>query len=367
LPLLLGLLCPALAHAGDPSQQWRTIETPHFYVHYYRNVRHDEARVAQLVARAAELAHARIVPALRHAPSAKTHVVVTDDTDGANGSAQIVPMNIVRLYLTGPTSLSTLNDYDDWIYGLILHEYAHIVHIDTIHGLARIVNYVLGKTWAPNQVQPRWFIEGVSTYYETARSGGGRNRSSIHDMYLRMAVLEGKLLEIDQISSWTRYIPRGNVPYLYGGRFLQYLVERFGEKKLADISHVYGGTIIPWAINRIAKQTLGHTFVELYDDFKRHLRQRYELQRAAAASRGLTAFRKVTDHGESSASPVFSADGRELVFLESDGHSMWQIKVLDTASGRIKEAHDLYGGSGVGLSPDSPHNNNREATLRRTF
>ena len=273
LQTLLVVLQPLLLtapeiQAADPSQMWRTITTPHFYVHYYKNDRHDEAKLARRVARAAEVAHRRIVPVLRHAPKQRTHIVLTDDTDGANGSAQIVPMNLVRLFAAPPGSLSALNDHDDWAYGLLLHEYAHIVHIDTIDGLARLVNAVLGKTWAPNQVQPRWFIEGLAVYFESAFTGGGRNRSAIYDMYLRAAVLEGKLLEMDQFTSATRYFPRGTVPYLYGSRFIKYIVDRFGQGRLAAISHQYGGNAIPYGINRVAKRVLGSTYIELYDDFK---------------------------------------------------------------------------------------------------
>ncbi len=75
---LLALLLGSPAQAADPTQQWRTITTPHFYVHYYRNIRHDEGEVAQKVARAAEKAHARLVPLLRHEPSGRTHIVGTD-------------------------------------------------------------------------------------------------------------------------------------------------------------------------------------------------------------------------------------------------------------------------------------------------
>ena len=351
LPLLV-LAQAAPARAEDPSLSWRTITTPHFYVHYYRSSRHDEAVVGRRVARAAEAAHAVIAPTLRHAPSSRVHIVVTDDTDGANGSAQIVPMNIIRLYATGPGSLDPLNDYDDWLYGLILHEYTHIVHIDTIHGVARIVNAVLGKTWAPNQIQPRWFVEGLAVYFETERSAGGRNRNAIYDMYLRMAVLQGKLLDMDQITSNTRYFPRGTVPYLYGARFVKYIADRFGEDKLAEISHAYGGTTVPYSINRVAKHVLGRTFIELYKDFREHLRRRYALQRAIAERRGLTRFRKITDYGESCGSPRFSADGRELVFVDTDGRSQSAYKVLDVATGKVRERYDSYGGSGVGFSPD---------------
>jgi len=351
--LLAGL--GADAQGADPSLSWRTITTPHFYVHYYSSDRHDESDVARRVARAAERAHTTLAPSLRHSPSSRTHVVVTDDTDGANGSAQIIPMNIIRLYVTGPSSINALNDYDDWFYGLILHEYTHILHIDTIHGVARIVNGILGKSWAPNQIQPRWVVEGMAVYYESQRSSGGRNRSSIYDMYLRMAVLEGKLLEMDQITSNTRYFPRGTVSYLYGARFTKYIADRFGEDKLTEISHAYGGTAIPYSINRIAKRALGRTYVQLYADFKEHLRRRYALQKMLVERRGPTSFEKVTDHGESCGSPRFSSDGRELVYVDTDGRSQMAIKVLDTATNKIKGQFDSFGGSGVGFTPDGEY------------
>jgi len=347
------ILCPSPANGGDPTRKWRTIETPHFQVHYYRSDRHDEGAVAQHVAHTAERVHAIMVPLLKHEPSGKVDIVVTDDTDGANGSAQVVPRNVVRIFVTGPTSFSSLNDYDDWLFGLLLHEYTHILHIDTIHGVARLINYVLGKTWAPNQVQPRWFIEGLATYYESARSSGGRIRSSIYDMYLRMAVLQGKLLELDQMSSITRYFPRGDVPYLYGSRFLDYLARRFGAEKLTRISHDYGGQPLPYAINRTAKRILGHTFIELYEQFKEHLRRRYQVQRLGVVRQGRTPFTEVTDYGESCGTPRFSSDGKELVFIDTDGRSEFAVKVLDTASGRIVQRFEIRGGSGADFTPDA--------------
>lgn len=367
LAVVLSTLAGSQASGDDPSLRWRTITTPHFYVHYYISDRQDETEVGRRIARACERAHATLAPMLKHSPSTRTHVVVTDNTDGANGSAQIVPMNIIRLYVTGPTSLNALNDYDDWFYGLILHEYTHILHIDTIHGVARVVNAVLGKTWAPNQIQPRWFIEGLAVYFETKRSAGGRNRSSIFDMYLRMAVLEGRLLEMDQITSNTRYFPQGTVPYLYGARFVEYLAQRYGEQKLTQISHAYGGTLVPYSINRVARRVLGKTYVELYAKFKEHLRRRYALQRAMVERRGLTPFRKITDHGESCGSPRFSADGRELVFVDTDGRSQMAIKVLDVESGKIKEQFDSFGGNGVGFTPDGQYLVYGQSSIWHTF
>ncbi|MFH1129693.1 MAG: DPP IV N-terminal domain-containing protein [Pseudomonadota bacterium] len=353
--IVLGLLAwgNEKAEAADPSLKWRTLVTPHFYVHYYSSIRHNEAEVAQRVARRAEKAHAVLAPILRHSPSRRTHIVVTDDTDSANGSAQIIPMNIVRVFVTGPSSLGALNDYDDWLYGLLIHEYTHVLHIDTISGIPSLLNAVLGKTWAPNQIQPRWFIEGLAVYEESARTAGGRNRSNVFDMYMRMAVLENNFLGLDQISSNTRYYPRGVVPYLYGSRFLKYIADRFGEEKLVEIGHAYGSRPIPYSLNTIAKKILGRTYVELWGDFEKHLKEHFQKQLAEVQQRGLTEFRKITDFGEYCGPPRFSPDGKELVFVDDDGGEKHRtIKILDAATGGIKESYYSYGGGNIDISPD---------------
>ena len=216
LALLLG--APSL-WAADPSVRWFTITTPHFFVHYYRSSRHDLQAVAQRAAHIAERVHQVLVPYLRHEPSERTHLVVSDDTDAANGSATILPYNVVRVFVTAPDAFSELNDYDDWMYGLLIHEYSHILHIDHIVGLPRVVNAIFGKIWSPNQIQPRWYIEGLATFEESQRTAGGRVRSNISEMVLRVAALDGKLFDLGQAEN-SRLFPRSVALRLYGARFL---------------------------------------------------------------------------------------------------------------------------------------------------
>ncbi|HET6611015.1 MAG TPA: hypothetical protein VFG83_03465, partial [Kofleriaceae bacterium] len=168
LVALLVLTSARTARAGDPGQVWRTIESEHFVIHYYEPL--DD--LAHRVAVVAERAHRVLAPILEHEPKDKTQIVLVDDTDGANGFASVIPRNRIWLYLTAPTSASTLNDHDDWLFGLVAHEYTHILHLDSITGLPAIYNRIFGKTWAPNQVQPRWMIEGLAAYEESAQSSG---------------------------------------------------------------------------------------------------------------------------------------------------------------------------------------------------
>ena len=360
-------LATSTLEAADPTQRWFTVTSDHFYVHYYRNIRHDLWRIAQHVARLAERAHQELTPKLKHTPKHRTHIVLTDDTDDANGSAQIVPFNAMRIFVARPESLSALSDYDDWLYMLLVHEYAHILHIDAIHGLPKWVNAILGKTWAPNQIQPRWFIEGLATYFESAQTSGGRVRSNIFDMYLRAAVLEDRLLGIDTVSSDTRVFPGGSIPYLYGGRFVDYLVRRFGEERLAEISHDYGGQPIPYSINRVAKRAFGKTFTRLYGEFAEHLRRRYAKQVSQLRPFNITTARQITRHGLVVEGVRYSADGQEIVYVASDGLSHPRFVIRNAITAEQTAAYYAYGGRGVTLSPDRATLVHGQSAPWRTF
>ncbi len=312
------------ARAGDPSLVWKTVETKHFVVSYYEPL--DD--VARRVAVVAERAHRVLVPRFGHAPSEKTLIVITDDTDSANGFANVLPRDAIHLYASQPGGTSSLNDHDDWLYGLTAHEYTHIIHLDTIEGLPKYYNKVLGKTWAPNQVQPRWVIEGIATYEESKRSSSGRLRQALFDMDLRVHTLAGKTIDLDAISNGARAWPHGTVPYLYGSHFLAYIFDRYGDDKLGQMSRDYGSTPVPWGINRAIEHATGKTFVELYSEWRQYLRARYRGQLAQIERQGRREGRQLTFSGESSYNPVYTRDGSRILWGESDGVDRDRLRVM---------------------------------------
>lgn len=331
------------ASAGDPKREFRTVESDHFVVHYWV-LRGQDPRpldeIARRVAVLAERAHRVLVPVLDHAPREKTLVYLTDDTDSANGFASVLPRNAITLFATAPSGFSELDDYDDWLYGLIAHEYTHILHLDTMSGLPNIYNSIFGKTWAPNQIMPRWVIEGIATYEESKRTAGGRNRGSRFDELIRIAWKGGNDLRLDQVSGAPRQYPRGNAPYVYGSHFLQYVFDRFGDDKLRAMTHTAGGYAPPFAINRQIAKVVGQPFTELYDDWKLYLRDRFSMQEMAIERRGMVTGRALTTTGETNLYPHYSADGRELYWMESDGYSLPRVRVMPVEGGQA-QARDI--------------------------
>lgn len=333
--VVLCALC-ATAAAGDPERRWWTLESDHFVVHYYEPLED----VARKVAHAAERAHAVLVPALEHAPEEKTQMVVVDDTDGANGFASVLPRNRITIFATAPIGESALNDHDDWLYALVLHEYTHVLHLDSIGGLPRVINKILGKTWAPNQIMPRWIIEGLATYEESKRTAGGRVRSTQFDMFVRTAILAGEDLDLDEVTNGPHEFPRGNAAYLYGGKFLDYVFDRVGDDKVAPMSWASARHPIPYAINRQIHAVTGVPFTELWADWKVWLRDRYALQLEAIERAGRREGRRLTFDTEGHLSPQYTADGEELVWLANDGLSETTLRAIPRG-GNVGDARSL--------------------------
>lgn len=329
----VGVAAPAPAGAGDPRQVWKTIESEHFVVHYYEPLG-DVARRAAVVA---ERAHRVLAPVFRHEPEEKTQIVLTDETDGSNGFASVLPRNAIRLFASAPSSTSALSDHDDWLYGLTAHEYTHILHLDSITGLPKLYNKIFGKTWAPNQIQPRWVIEGIATYQESKRSSSGRLRHSLFDMNLRMATLKDDLRGLDELSHGPRAWPQGNAAYLYGSHFLAYVFDRYGEDALAELSWNYGSDPIPYGLNKSIERATGRNFVDLYEEWEQYRQAKYGMQREAVERAGRREGRRLTFTGQVNFQPKYTPDGDWIVWSYGDGLEEGQLATMPVGGNQAQQ------------------------------
>lgn len=345
-----------VARAGDPYLQWFTVKSPHFRVHYHGG----EEDIAQRVTSSAEAVYARLTPQLGWEPKELTQIVITDDTDSANGSATTLPYNTVRLFATAPDDMSPLGDYDNWINELVTHEYTHILQIDNTSGLPAIGNAILGKTFAPNQAQPRWILEGLAVVMESEHTSGGRLRSTQFDMYLRADVLEHKLARLDEISNPARRWPGGNLWYLYGAKFIGFIVDTYGPQTYGAVAADYGATVIPWAINRSVRRVTGRTYEELYEGWRATLERRYGEQAAAVRARGLREGRQITHRGFTAATPRFvpNCDGKgagRIAYERDDGDTTPGVYTIDIDAPKPDETAQMLArsnGRGVSFADD---------------
>jgi len=345
--LVAGTTADARAQARDPQLVWRTIETPHFRIHYHQPLGHLARRTAAI----AEQAHASLATIIGSVPSDRVEVVLTDESDSANGSATALPFDTIRLYAEAPDDISTLADYDDWMTLLVTHEHTHILHLDQATGLPAFINAILGKIYMPNHVSPRWLLEGVAVWQESALTSGGRLRSTQWDMYLRMDSLEDRHWTLAQVTNDADRWPHGNAAYLYGSYFVQFIARRHGREAIASAIHDYADSVLPYGLSRVLRRSTGEGLEELWDEFLAERRAADQAVLRRIEAEGRVEGTRLTRHGEVARAPRFLRDGR-LVYMRSDGRARPRLVVVDPHGDIASEIVRVNGGGEAAVTPD---------------
>ena len=352
---LAALLCLApltvSAATYPPHYRWQTITTDHFLVHYHQGGE-DLARRAAAIA---ERAHERLVPMLGWSPAERTHLVLTDHVDVSNGSATPFPMNRIEVYVSAPGAdpSSPIEYYDNWLNMVIIHEYAHILHLDQARGLPRAWRTVFGRDiflGFPNLWSPAWLIEGLATLVESEATTAGRLKGTFVDMVLRTAAIENRFATEAQAQGLSPQWPGGGARYFYGAKFLSWLAAEHGADKLRQYIHEYSSNILPFRVNATAKDVYGTSMKRLWRDWSREQQSAYRAQRDLLGS--LTQREQLTDLGYETKYPLVSPDGTRLAYTHAGPYERPTLRIRDLAGGHEIATRRINSDSALSWSPD---------------
>lgn len=335
LALLLTLLAAEAGGASRylPHLRFRVLVTPHFRIYYHQG---GEALARELAAIAEEV-HRDLPARLQLPPPGVTHVVLADQDDASNGSAIPVPYNTILLTAAWPAQSELIGFTRDWLRLVFVHEYAHILHTDRSRGWASVMRGVFGRSPVafPNLALPLWQIEGFATWVESSSTGEGRVRAGDAATIVRERVRGSGPEPIDRYNGGLVDWPGGHGPYLYGGFFHDYLVRRFGERKLGELIARQAGRLHYFGAGAY-EAVFGASLAQLWREFMQSVEPA-----AAPAAAASTVPIRLTRHGFLVASPRFSADGASLFYTLQTPHRFPSIMRIDAGAA-------LRGGGGVG-------------------
>ncbi len=230
-PLNVALLVSALLFGAeprasaatlfDPALRFRMLPTEHFIIYFHQG----GERIARRMAAIAEETWHALERPFGVTPPRRTHVVLADQTDIANGYATPLPYQTIVIYPVWPPGSDF--DFDDWLRLSFTHEFTHIVHLDRSEGWARVVRRTLGRSGLafPNLFLPPWQVEGLAVFEESAITGAGRLHAGEFRAVVGEAARAGRLEPLDRVNGGLTDWPGGGGVYAYGAGFHQYLAE----------------------------------------------------------------------------------------------------------------------------------------------
>ena len=319
---------PAAAQV-PPDEAWRTLETEHFRVTFPEHLGTLAARTGVV----AERAHEALSAGFRGGPGGTIDIVLTDHVDVSNGYARVSPSNRIVLYARPPPDHLALGYFDDWLEQLVVHELAHVFHLDYTGWFGRFFRALFGRQPSiltfPGANVPGWVIEGLATWYESALTPGGRVHGTFHEMVLRTAALEGRFESLGTAGGYSPQWPGGSRRYVYGSLFFEYLLDRHGHDVMARfVEEVAGNGRLP---GRVLDDV---SLTSEWDAWRDEMQARASRLDDDLAPLGpITVPEALTDGARQALHPAVSPVDGSLVYVRSDGRSDPRLVAMPSAGG----------------------------------
>lgn len=321
---------PAAAAAQAPDADYHTLHTPNFRITYESGLDALATRVAEI----AELTRARYAEGLTAPPSGTVDVLLLDQTDFANGSAAPFPSNRITLLARPPVDNLSLAYFDEWIELVLVHELAHVFHLDQAGRLGGLLRGIFGRIPIghpafPALFTPGWAIEGLATDLESRYTDAGRVNGSYFDMVLRTAALRGALATIDRASFPNPVWPEGNHAYVYGAEFLRWVgTQTDGDATDALIEQTAHTTLSPtWFFDRIGRRAYDAPFTDLWRRWTAELSATATATADSLRALGLVEGERMTRAGRWTVFPRVSPDGRVVAYGAATGRDDPQTRL----------------------------------------
>lgn len=299
--LLWGLpLLAALAQAqriGEvPLQQ---VVTPHFSVIHPPRLE----GYARRVAATAEAVRGAVSGIVGNQPP-RTYILIGDESDEFNGYATLFPYPIIRIWATFPQPGLIGVQWQDVLEVLLIHEFTHLAHLSTHTDdpLSRILGRYPGSHSA--RIPPAWFIEGYAVYLESTLTSGGRVADSTTRTLRAQIAREGEWPTLSDagIGPLERY-PGGNTRYSFGGGFVAFLAERYGEEGLRKVIQTYNDA--GFDFSEAWQIALGRRLEPLWEEWKEREVARAKTEAEALRQTGLPQAQRLS----AGSSPAWRSDG----------------------------------------------------------
>lgn len=251
--------------------EWHVMETEQYSVYYHPTYKNQ----AEEALNELSLNRPLVEKIVGNSPK-KVTVVLEDSGQIANGYATVFPEKM-GLWIAQPQGQSFTINHHNYVRMLTTHELTHAAHLTAVSGNPKTLQKYFGNLFYPNIYSPRWLSEGLAVYVESQNSSyeGRLNDASTHVLF-KSSASKKIMTDISDMTLYGYSYMGGHTPYIYGGRFIQYLSKRFGQDSLSKFIYDYSkrtsapaSIIAPgYSLDVSAKRVFGKSFKELISDWQ---------------------------------------------------------------------------------------------------
>ena len=289
-------------------------------------------------------------------------LMITDWEDDGNGGASPLPRSFIQIGMA-PMSMSYyINPSAERYRQLFCHEYTHIVMTDKYNrkdlGWRKFFGtkvstdntQPISALWSylsvPRWYAPRWYHEGIACFLETWLGGGvGRALGGYDEMYFRSIIAGGEplfsVVGLETEGSTMDFQVGANA-YLYGTRFVNYMVSQYGYdnvvrfyNRTADSKTFFGSQF---------KQVFGRPLRKVWNEWKEDELKHQEENLAIIREFPLTETTPLTKDPLGSVSPFVydPSTGKAYAAMNAPG-DFAHIMELDLSTGKQRKVAELCG------------------------
>ncbi len=330
-------------HINNSHVDWETIETKHFYVHYYSGTE----RSAKVISKIAEEIYEPITSLYKYEPDTKISFVIKDFDDYSNGAAYFFD-NKIEIF--APALDFDLRGTHNWLRNVVTHEFTHIIQLQSSMKFSRKfpavylqwLNYEEERRQDvlygyPNVIAsypisginvPSWFAEGVAQNNRPEFEYD--NWDSHRDMILRIYALNNKLLTWNEMSVFGKNSLGNESSYNAGFSLSRYIHNKYGEEAIPKIARVLSN-YSSFTMSDAIQNVLGKSGEELYSEWKKYITEDYKIK-SELVKNNLNEGKIISNEGFGNFYPTYSPSGKKLAFCstkERDYFSQSSLYVKD--------------------------------------